>query len=69
MSQLFQLQKRLPKWRLLFVKNGYKKTCFLSKSSIFLWFEQYDFVQISLAYGTNISKGMYEETLDFQGQH
>ena len=48
-------------------KNGYKKPSFLSKSSKFrvvwtIWL-------YSLAYGTNIFKGMYGETLDFQCQH
>ena len=50
-------------------KNGFfvKKL----KISCSLNFELYDFVQISLAYGTNIFKGMYGagETLDFQCQH
>ena len=46
-----------------------KTRVFVKKAQNFRQFEPYDFVQISLAYGTHIFKGMYGETLDFQCQH
>ena len=41
----------------------------MSKAQNFVTFRLDDFVQISLAFGTYIFKGMYGETLDFQCQH
>ena len=51
------------------VKNGFRKPGFWSKSSNFRVVWTIDFVQISLACSTNIFKGMYGKTLDFQCQH
>ena len=33
MQHLFQLQKRLPKWRQIFVENSFKKPGYLSKNT------------------------------------
>ena len=51
---MFQLQKRLPKWRQRFFKNGKKKTISCQKAQSFVWFGPYDFVQIALACSINI---------------
>ena len=42
---------------------------FLSKSSVFVQFGPYDFVQISPAYGPNAYQIINGENLDFQYQH
>ena len=42
---------------------------FCPKAHNFVWFRQYDFVQIPPAYGPNTYQIMYRETLDFQCQH
>ena len=44
-------------------------TIFCQKAQNFVWFRQYDFVQISSAYGPNNYQIMYGEILDFQCQH
>ena len=42
---------------------------FGQKAPNFVWFEPYDFFQISSACGPNTYQIMYGETLDFQCQH
>ena len=51
--------KRFQKWL----------TIFCQKAQNFVYFEPYDFVQISPACGLNTYQIMYGETLDFQCQH
>ena len=50
-NQLFQSQKRLPKCRQYFVKNG--KPLHFQKATDFVYFRPYDFVQILPACGPN----------------
>ena len=64
-----QAQKRLPKWRQRFVKNGFKKPGFCQKTQNFVYFGSYDFVQILPACSPNTYQIMYGETLDFQCHH
>ena len=59
-NKLYKLQKRFAKWRLSFVKNGFKKLKFLSKTLWFVHFRPYDLVQILPACGLNMYKIMYE---------
>ena len=49
-----------------FVKTGYKKTWFFVKKLKISCSLDYAILFKSLAYGTNILKGMYGETLDSQ---
>ena len=70
--QLLQLQKCLPKWHRRLVKYCFFflffffNTVFVLKAQNFVKFGPYNFVQISLVFGTNIFKEIYEETLVFQ---
>ena len=50
-------------------KMGLKELGFLSKSSNFVHFGQYDLVQISPACSPNTYQIMYGETLDLQCKH
>ena len=68
-KQLFQLQKRVSKWRPLFVKNDFKNPRFCQKAPNFVYFGPYNFVQILPACRPNTYQIMYGETLDFQWQH
>ena len=62
-EQLFQLQKRLPKWRQSFIKMVLK-TRFFVKSSNFHVVWTIQFVPISPACGPNTYQIMYGEILD-----
>ena len=68
MKQLFQLQKRLAKWRPRYVKNDFKNLFFCQKAQN-VHFRPCNLVQISPECGPNTYQIMYEETLDFQSQH
>ena len=63
------MQKRLAKWRQLFVKNGSKNLGLCPKAQKFVHFGPYDLVQILPVCGPNMYQIMYEETLDFQCKH
>ena len=50
-------------------KMVFKNPLFCQKAQNFVYFEPYDFVQISRACGPNTYQIMYGETLDLQCQH
>ena len=52
-----------------FVKNGFRKNRFLSKTQNFVHFGPYDLVQISSACSSNTYQTVHGETLDFQSQY